>query len=268
MLIIFAKRSFLKAPACRNLFVSRYLQTNTLKRQTIGMNSPPIHVVNYQRHFSIWNLPAKLLTASPLQRRLALVGLGGFGLATMVVLGPFIMVGLGGLAAFGGFRLWRLKQQLQHVNQQDWPSYVLQQLAQQQSFTGGLFGQGQRHVQSEALRRFNTWAHTEQGHTQLVDLGIYPDSISQNVSMRGSSSRSFSAPGQHKTEIKIELDMRNAPGVVLVAKAIIEKESNELQMKDIQLVTASGYILSIPLSAEQHQSRGGGRIIEGEFRDV
>ncbi|OBZ90892.1 hypothetical protein A0J61_01059 [Choanephora cucurbitarum] len=264
-----AKRFAPRAPIYRNLCISRSIQTNTLKRPIKGTRSTPLHIITYQRHFSIWTLPAKLLTASPLQRKLALVGLGGFGLATMVVLGPFIMVGLGGLTAFGAFRLWRLRQQLQQVNQQDWPNYILQQLAQQQEpFRAGLFGQGQRHVQSEALRRFNTWAHTEQGHAQLIDLGIYPDHISQNVSMRGSSSRSFSAPGQHKTEIKIELDMRNAPGVVLVAKAILEKESNELQMKEIQLVTASGYILSIPLSAEQHQSQNGGRIIEGEFRDV
>ncbi|KAI8082528.1 uncharacterized protein B0P05DRAFT_537395 [Gilbertella persicaria] len=277
MFTTLAKRSGLQKATNYSLIVSRSFRTTqpTKKIQAttpllLSKNKAPLLTCTHkiQRHFSIWNLPLKLMTASPLQRRLTLIGLGGLGLATAVVLGPFLLVGLGSFGALVAFRIWRFKRQLKQHTEQDWPDYITNYI-RQQPFTSGLFGQDQRHVQSEALRRFNTWAHTDQGHHDLIEMGIHPDHVLQNVSMRGSSysSSSSTTTGQNRTEIKIELDLRNAPGSVLIARAELDKESNELIMRDIRLVTASGCVVSVPLSAVQ-QNRTKGRIIEGEFRDV
>lgn len=225
---------------------------------------PPLH---QQRALSFWNIPVALMTASPLKRRMALVAMGGVGLAVAVVLGPFLLVGIGGLAAVMGLRLWRFKRQLmQQSGAQDWPDFM-QAFLQQQG--GGLFGKDQQQVQKEVLRRLDAWAQSDRGRYELIEYGLHPERILQDVSMRGSSYASVmtSNSSNNTTEIKVELDLGNSPGAVLIAVAQLDKERNDMLIKSIRLVTETGHILTVPLDVLQ-QNHGGGRVIEGEFRDV
>lgn len=243
------------------------------KRPQIHDKISVLSAIQQQRQFSLWNIPLSLMTASPLKRRLTLVALGGAGLAFAVVLGPFLLVGIGGIAAVIGFRLWRMKRDLQNQLRntgqplQDWPDF-LNAFMQQQGMGGGVFGKDQRQVETEAIRRLELWAQSSRGRNQLIEYGIHPERIAQNVSMRGSSyaSTSSNVTGT-TTEIKIELDLRNAPGTILIASAQLDKESNNLTISDMKLVTATGHVLAVPLSIHQ-QNPDGRRVIEGEFYDV
>ncbi|KAI8637972.1 hypothetical protein BD408DRAFT_423731 [Parasitella parasitica] len=224
-----------------------------------------------QRHFSLWNIPLSLMTASPLKRRLTLAALGGAGLAVAVVLGPFLLVGIGGIAAVIGFRIWRIKRDLQSELQrsgqplQDWPDFLNAFLQQQGT---GVFGNDQRQVETEAVRRLQLWAQSEKGRNQLIEHSINPERITDNVSMRGSSYSSTSSDvAGTTTKIKIELDLRNSPGTILIASAQLDKKSNTLTILDMKLVTAIGHVLPLPLSVNP-QNPNGGRVIEGEFYDV
>jgi hypothetical protein len=218
-----------------------------------------------QRSFSLWNIPLSLMTASPLKRRLTLVALGGTSLAAAVILGPILLVGLGGIAAVIGFRFWRFRNQLiKQANSQggDWPDFLNAFIQQQQ-----VFGKDQLKVEKEALKRLEIWSQSDQGRNRLIEYGIHPERVVKNVFMRGSSyasiSTSSSSSSNKSTEIKIELDLRNSPGSVLIATAQLDREK-EMTMTDIKLVTPTGHVLRIPLSI-----RGStGRIIEGEFRDI
>lgn len=228
----------------------------------------PIQLVHQQkRNLSFWNIPVTLMTASPLKRRLALIAIGSAGLAVGIVLGPLLLVGIGGLAAVMGLRLWRFKRQLmQQSGAQDWPDFMQAFLQQEQGI--GLFGKDQQQVQKEALRRLDVWAQSDRGRHQLIEYGLHPDCILQDVSMRGSSYASvMTSSSKNTTEIKIELDLGNSPGAVLIAVAQLDKESNDMLIKSIQLVTETGRSLTIPLDVLQ-QNHSGGRVIEGEFRDV
>ncbi|KAG2199621.1 hypothetical protein INT46_010548 [Mucor plumbeus] len=252
-------------PPCRTL--NGPLVLSRRPQETIVINANTIQ----QRQFSLWNIPLSLMAASPLKRRLTLAVLGGTGLVVAVVLGPFLLVGIGGIAAVIGFRIWRIKRgiesQLQSTGQplQDWPDFLNAFMQQQGT---GVFGNDQRQVEAETVRRLELWAHTNRGRSQLIEYGIHPERITQNVSMRGSSySTSSSNITGTTTEIKIELDLRNSPGVVLVASAQLDKENNNLIVTDMKLVTGTGHVLPVPLSVSQH-SPGGGRVIEGEFHDV
>ncbi|EPB88908.1 hypothetical protein HMPREF1544_04298 [Mucor circinelloides 1006PhL] len=243
------------------------------KRPQVHDTISVLSAIQQQRQFSLWNIPLSLMTASPLKRRLTLVALGGAGLAFAVVLGPFLLVGIGGIAAVIGFRLWRMKRDLQNQLRntgqplQDWPDF-LNAFMQQQGMGGGVFGKDQRQVETETIRRLELWAQSSRGRNQLIEYGIHPERIAQNVSMRGSSyaSTSSNVTGT-TTEIKIELDLRNAPGTILIASAQLDKESNNLTISDMKLVTATGHVLAVPLSIHQ-QNPDGRRVIEGEFYDV
>jgi hypothetical protein len=228
----------------------------------------PMAFLQQQRALSFWNIPVALMTASPLKRRIALVAMGGVGLAVTIVLGPFLLLGIGGLAAVMGLRLWRFKRQLmQQSGAQDWPDFMHAFLLQQQQGSG-LFGQDQQQVQKEVLRRLDAWAQSDRGRYQLIEYGLHPDRILQDVSMRGSSYASIMTSSSNSaTEIKIELDLGTSPGAVLIAVAQLDKESNDMLIKSIRLVTETGHSLTVPLDV-LHQNHSGGRVIEGEFRDV
>lgn len=250
---------------CRTL--NRPLMLSRRPQVAIVINANTVQ----QRQFSLWNIPLSLMAASPLKRRLTLAALGSAGLAVAVVLGPFLLVGVGGIAAVIGFRIWRIKKgiesQLQRTGQplQDWPDFLNAFIQQQGT---GVFGNDQRQVETEAVRRLELWAQSSRGRSQLIEYGIHPERITQNVSMRGSSySSSSSNVTGTTTEIKIELDLRNSPGVVLIASAQLDKENNNLIITDMKLVTGTGHVISVPLSVSQ-QNPGGGRVIEGEFHDV
>lgn len=214
------------------------------------------------------------MTASPIKRRLTLAALGGVGLAFAIVLGPFLLVGIGGITAVIGYRLWRIRRDLQNQLQnagqplQDWPNFLNAFMQQQGMGGGGVFGKDQRQVETEAVRRLELWAQSSRGRNQLIEYGIHPERIAQNVSMRGSSyaSTSSNVTGT-TTEIKIELDLRNSPGTILIASAQLDKEGNNLTINDMKLVTATGHVLPVPSSINQ-QGPDGGRVIEGEFYDV
>lgn len=244
------------------------------KRPQVHGTISLLAAIPQQRQISFWNIPLSLMTASPIKRRLTLAALGGAGLAVAIVLGPFLLVGIGGIAAVIGFRLWRMKRdiqsQLQRAGQplQDWPDFLNAFMQQQGMGGGGVFGKDQRQVETEAIRRLEMWAQSSRGRNQLIEYGIHPERITQNVSMRGSSyaSTSSNVTGT-TTEIKIELDLRNSPGTLLIASAQLDKEGNNLTIKDMKLVTATGHVLSVPLSISQ-QGPDGGRVIEGEFYDV
>lgn len=260
----------------RSLHSQPLAPCRTLSRPLMLSRRPQVAIVinaniAQQRQFSLWNIPLSLMAASPLKRRLTLAALGSAGLAVAVVLGPFLLVGVGGIAAVIGFRIWRIKKsiesQLQSTGQplQDWPDF-LNAFKQQQGT--GVFGNDQRQVETEAVRRLELWAQSSRGRTQLIEYGIHPERITQNVSMRGSSySSSSSNVTGTTTEIKIELDLRNSPGVILIASAQLDKENNNLIITDMKLVTGTGHVISVPLSVSQ-QSPDGGRVIEGEFYDV
>ncbi|GAN10755.1 hypothetical protein MAM1_0397c10302 [Mucor ambiguus] len=245
------------------------------KRPQAHDKTSVLSAIQQQRQFSFWNIPLSLMTASPIKRRFALAALGGAGLAFAIVLGPFLLVGIGGIAAVIGFRLWRMKRdiqrQLQNAGQplQDWPDFLNAFMQQQQGMGGGVFGKDQRQVETEAMRRLESWAKSSRGRNQLIECGIHPERITQNVSMRGSSyaSTSSNITGT-TTEIKIELDLRNSPGTILIASAQLDKEGNNLTINDMKLVTATGNVLSVPLSINQQGGPNGGRVIEGEFYDV
>lgn len=224
--------------------------------------------MSQQRSFSLWNIPAMLMTASPLKRRLTLVGLGGVGLAITVILGPFLLVGVGGIAAVVGFRLWRFKRQLQQElerqtssNLNEWPDLLNAFFMQGSSF----FGQDQKDIQKETVKRVNEWMDSSQGRDALGSYGIPTDTAmtTEDVSIRGS----YSSTRNDFTEIKVELALSNStsPGSILVTKAIKNNKEGVLDIKDIQLVMVNGQVFHIPLST---QNRNGGRIIEGEYRDV
>lgn len=221
------------------------------------------HLQQQQRSITFRNIPASLLTASPLKRRLILAAAGGASLAVAVVLGPILLVGLGGIAAVVAFRLWRFKRQLLQQSSQgngDWPDFLNAFIQQQQ-----VFGKEQLQVQKEAVNRLEIWAQTHQGRDILIENGVHPDRVTGNVSMRGSSYSSTTVNNDQITEIKIELDLNSAPGAVLIAIAEMDKEGN-MSLKNLKLVTSTN-VLSIPLTINR-QNQGGGRIIEGEFRDI
>ncbi|KAI8878775.1 hypothetical protein K501DRAFT_257993 [Backusella circina FSU 941] len=198
------------------------------------------------------------MVASPLQRRLGLFALGGAGIAVTVLLGPFLLIGIGGLAGLVGFRFWQLKRQLRNTPlEKNWQSFMSDFLKEQNG--GMLFGKEQVKLQDEAMKRFSSWTQSEQGRDELFNYGIHPERISQQASMRGSSYSSNSV--QAEKDIKIELDLME--GAVLVAQATVDNDGN-MSIRDIKLVTSTGHTLQIPL----HPTQGRGRIIEGEFRDV
>jgi hypothetical protein len=224
------------------------------------LNNKRVIVLPMQRQgISFWNIPLGLMTASPLKRRLALVALGGTSLAVAIVLGPFLLVGLGGIAAAVAFRFWRFKKQLLQQNQTlgDWPDFLNAFIQQQQ-----VFGKDQLQVQKEAIKKLDVWSQSSQGRERLIEYGIHPERVTQHVSMRGSSYSSRMVNNDKLTEIKIELDLKNTPDTVLIAIAEIDKEGS-MSFKDLRLVTHTG-ILKIPLTVNQNN----GRIIEGEFRDI
>lgn len=222
------------------------------------------HLQQQQRSITFRNIPVSLLTASPLKRRLILAAVGGASLAVAVVLGPILLVGLGGIAAVVAFRLWRFKRQLlQQSSSQgngDWPDFLTAFIQQQQ-----VFGKEQLQVQKEAMGRLELWAQTNEGRDILIENGVHPDRVTGNVSMRGSSYSSTTVNNDQVTEIKIELDLNSTPGAVLIAIAEMDKEGN-MSLKTLKLVTSTN-VLGIPLTMNR-QNQGGGRIIEGEFRDI
>lgn len=226
-------------------------------------------ILQQHRSISFWNnIPLALMKASPLQRRLALVGLGGASLAVLVILGPFLLVGLGGIAAVMGFRFWRFRNQLikqgNGTGINDWADFLNAFIQQQQ---GGVFGQDQTKVETEAIKRLEMWSQTEQARNRLIEYGVHPDTLTQNVSMRGSSFASTTVNGITMREIKIELELTNSPGSVLIAAAQLDKEGN-MTMTDMKLVTPTRHILRVPLSIQNIRGGSRGRVIEGEFHDV
>lgn len=207
----------------------------------------PMPAVGIQQ-CSIWN--GRL--TSPLKRGLTLAVIGGTSLLGLVVLGPFILIGVGGITAVVAFRFWRFKKQFLQSGS-DWPGFLNEFFQNQQ-----VFGKEKIKVESEAIQKLKSWTQTEQGRHCLIEHGIHPERIIENVSMRGSS---FTLINNSK-EIKIELDLGSSPRSVLIALAEIDVEGN-ISLTDIKLVTSAGNIINVPL-----QQNGGGRVIEGEFRDV
>ncbi|KAI9481437.1 MAG: hypothetical protein EXX96DRAFT_566712 [Benjaminiella poitrasii] len=159
------------------------------------------------RSMSLWKLPFVLIRVLPFKRRLGLITLGGLGLATAIVLGPFVLVGLGGLVTFGIYRIWRIKRNLlrQQPLQQNWTDVFRDQSPS--SFVNNIiFGREQFQVESEAIRYFNNWVQSDIGQDELMKQGIHLDAItSQSVSMRGSSYSTVSTLNDSIIEIKIEL---------------------------------------------------------------
>lgn len=273
MFTILRQRSLKRAPSATTCLLRSFstrptvllkprCQSIPIMTRSLVYPRSPVNLMQQHRNFSLWNIPLALMTASPLKRRLALVGLGGAGLAITVILGPFLLIGVGGIAAVIGFRVWRMKRQIQQElerqtssNLNDWPDF-LNAFIQQQGQQGSFFGREQRDLQNETIKIVNQWV----GSSQAREYGI-PENITENVSMRGS----FSSKTNNIQEIKIELELLNSPGSVLVAKAVKDKGLEQFNIKDIQLVTVNGQVVGIPLST---QNRNGGRIIEGEFHDV
>jgi hypothetical protein len=244
-------------------FIKPKCQVTPLHK-TLGIQQHSLQL--QKRSFSLWNIPMTLMAASPLKRRIALVGLGGVGLAITVILGPFLLIGVGGIAAVIGWRAWRFKRQIQHElerqtssNLNDWPDFLSAFIKQQQQ--GSFFGQDQRELQKEALHIVNEWVDSSQGRRFLDNYGI-PYNLTQNVSMRGSYS---STNNNSLSEIKIELELLNSPGSVLIAKAVKSNNQQQFDINEVKLATFNGQVVKIPLS---NQNKNGGRIIEGEFKDV
>ncbi|KAG1456440.1 hypothetical protein G6F56_006829 [Rhizopus delemar] len=114
----------------------------------------PFQPVAIQRR-SVY-LDNRLWKQLPVSKR---IGIVGTGLAATFFLGPILLVGLGGLLAVGGFRLWRLKRALD-------------------TKSGGFNWQNAQEIfQSDTMQDILRWAHTEQGREQLLYYGLDPDRL-------------------------------------------------------------------------------------------
>ncbi|KAG2235335.1 hypothetical protein BDF21DRAFT_394579 [Thamnidium elegans] len=227
----------------RGLVTQRVLIRPT-QRVSIAMLLP-----QQQRNMSF----RRQLLQSPIGRGLAIATVGGTSILALMVLGPFLLVGIGGLTAIVAFRAWRFKKQLERTTGTDWPEFITNFIQQQQ-----VFGKEKQMVETEAIRRLEVWAQTEQGRCILIEHGIHPEQVVERVLMRAS----FVKTSSSNNEIKVELDLVNSPNSVLVATAKVDVEGN-VSLTDIKLVTFAGQVLQVPL-----QQNGGGRVIEGEFQDV
>lgn len=208
----------------------------------VGQARPLTPIVRWtpqQRH--VWN--------SGIKRTVTLAAMGSVGLLGMVILGPFILVGIGGLGAVLAFRFWRFKKQFESGMKNDFPGFMQQVFEKQQ-----MLGKEKRQVEGEALSKFKQWIETEQGRRWMIEHGMHPDRILENVSMRATS---FTL-NQSKT-IKIELDLGQSGSVLMAVAEIVE---GNVSLTSVNLMTVTGDRMSIPL--QQY----GGRVIEGEFRDV
>ncbi|KAI7898035.1 uncharacterized protein BX663DRAFT_556228 [Cokeromyces recurvatus] len=229
-------------------------------------------LLNPSRSFSFWKLPFVLVTTLPIKRRLGLITLGGLGLVTVFVFGPFLLVGVGGLAAYAAFRFWRFNRHIrqQLPQQQNWTD-LFTTMIQPSSFlnlnNSITLGQHQQaQLESEVIHYFNNWVQFNVGQIELAKHGIYLDQLtSSDVSLRSSSYSTVNTLNKSISKMNIELELDDAPGNILIATAELDKAKN-LEIKDIHLITASGYNLHIPLSNDSRKTKR--RIIEGEFHDV
>ncbi|GAA5801801.1 hypothetical protein HPULCUR_007255 [Helicostylum pulchrum] len=233
----------------RDLVTQRVLIRPT-QRVSIAMFLPQ---QQQQRNMSF----RRQLLQSPIGRGLAIATVGGTSILGLMVLGPFLLVGIGGLTAIVAFRAWRFKKQLERTTGTDWPEFITNFMQQQQ-----VFGKEKQMVETEAIRRLETWAQTEQGRGILIEHDIHPEQVVERVLMRASFVKTSSS--RNNNEIKVELDLVNSPNSVLVATANVDVEGN-ISLTDIKLVTFAGQVLQVPL--QQNGGRGG-RVIEGEFQDV
>ncbi|GAA5812893.1 hypothetical protein MFLAVUS_006353 [Mucor flavus] len=230
----------------RSLVTQRVLIRPT-QRVSIAMLLP-----QQQRNMSF----RRQLLQSPIGRGLAIAAVGGTSILALMVLGPFLLVGMGGLTAIVAFRAWRFKKQLERTTGTNWPEFITNFMQQQQ-----VFGKEKQMVETEAIRRLETWAQTEQGRRTLIEHDIHPEQVAERVLMRASFVKTSSSSDN---EIKVELDLVNSPHSVLIATAKVDVEGN-ISLTDIKLVTFAGQVLRVPL---QQSGGGGGRVIEGEFQDV
>ncbi|KAI9347150.1 hypothetical protein BD770DRAFT_396034 [Pilaira anomala] len=230
----------------------RNLTTQSLSAQgRQRMSFMPIIIQQQQRHMSFRN---NGFLKTSIGRGVALAAVGGTSLIALVLLGPFILVGVGGLAAVVAFRVWRFQKQMLRSGN-EWPEVINSFIQQQQ-----VFSKEKVKVEIEAIKRLELWAHTEEGRNLLIENGIHPERVTEKVSIRGTSFTSTNL--NSSDEIKVELDLKNAPNSVLIATANADVEGN-ISLTDIKLVTFAGNVLRVPLLQS-----GGGRVIEGEFRDV
>ncbi|KAI8980528.1 hypothetical protein BDB01DRAFT_836744 [Pilobolus umbonatus] len=200
---------------------------------------PLTHTRN-TRHFSLWKIPVFLITATPGKRKMAMAVLGGTGVILSMITGPFFLLGIGGMAAVAGFKVWRFQRQMKR-----WPDFL-------QDMINPIFGQDQVKLENEVVTKVEGWGSTTEGRSTLIDYGINPDNL--KFSLRGSSTSEMN----NKKEMTIELDVVHSPGWTLVAVAQLNEHSN-IHIQEMKLVSSSSKI-NIPLSQ--------GRIIEGEFRDL
>ncbi|PHZ07227.1 uncharacterized protein RHIMIDRAFT_240895 [Rhizopus microsporus ATCC 52813] len=204
-----------------------------------------------RRMYSNRPLIQLLMRMTPTQRRIALFGTG---IAATLVLGPFLLVGLGGIAAVGAFQFWKLKRQLNQAAIQQQPLSVWSDL-----FANYYNVPLSRNsvLQEEALKRVEDWAQTDHGRSTLMDHGIRPDDLTSRAYLRGTSSTSIMVQGITQQRIKLEFDLRDC--ILLV---FADQDSS---IKDVQLVNRVGHALHIPLTVQQQRT---GRVIEGEFHDI
>ncbi|CAO3675551.1 hypothetical protein G6F70_007524 [Rhizopus microsporus] len=204
-----------------------------------------------RRMYSNRPLVQLLMRMTPTQRRITLFGTG---IAATLVLGPFLLVGLGGIAAVGAFQFWKLKRQLNQATIQQQPLSVWSDL-----FANYYNVPLSRNsvLQEEALKRVEDWAQTSHGRSTLMDHGIRPDDLTSRAYLRGTSSTSIMVQGITQQQIKLEFDLSDC--ILLV---FADQNSS---IKDIQLVNRVGHALHIPLTVQQQRT---GRVIEGEFHDI
>lgn len=204
-----------------------------------------------RRMYSNRPLVHLLMRMTPTQRRIALFGTG---IAATLVLGPFLLVGLGGIAAVGAFQFWKLKRQLNQAAIQQQPLSVWSDL-----FANYYNVPLSRNsvLQEEVLKRVEDWAQTGHGRSTLMDHGIRPDDLTSRAYLRGTSSTSVMVQGITQQQIKLEFDLSDCTLLVFA--------DQDSSIKDIQLVNRVGHALHIPLTVQQQRT---GRVIEGEFHDI
>ncbi|KAI7889426.1 uncharacterized protein EV154DRAFT_565390 [Mucor mucedo] len=239
------------------MFATRHaikMQTTRLVGRQNGVRGAPWQGMSMVQSMRFMGQQERNVWNTSLKRTVTLAAVGSVGLMGIVILGPFILVGIGGLGAVLAFRFWRFKRQFESGRGNDnWSGFVQGVFERQQQ----VFGKEKRKVEGEALGKLKQWTETEQGRDWLIQHGMHPQRMIENVSMRGSSFKLVDG----SKNIKIELDLGQS-GSVLIAVAEMDVEGN-VSLTDIKLMTMTGERIRIPL-----QQNGGGRVIEGEFHDV
>ncbi|KAG1052139.1 hypothetical protein G6F43_005695 [Rhizopus delemar] len=193
-------------------------------------STQPKRLISYQKPRPTFGF----LQQIPLYKRFAILGTG---VAATVVFGPILLLGLGGLAAVGAFRLWRS------------PFYDLfKRVAKDQ--------QEYSRLQQEAFQRLSAWARTESGHAQLVELGLYLEHITERARLISTESSKTIVNGVSQQQVKLQFELTNH--TQLVVHAVMNEEL--VNIRDIQIVKGFRKI-KVPAYTQ-------GRVIEGEFHDI